>query len=60
MENRKTSIVDYIKHAQRRPEEDPSNAQTADTISAHYRSAKVGDTAVIRETYGGFLKFSAD
>jgi hypothetical protein len=37
----------YIRRVQRRPEDDPSNAQTADTISAHYRNAKVGDIAVI-------------
>ncbi len=57
MENRKHLIVKAISHAQRRPEDDPSNTQTADTISAHYRNAKVGDIAVIRETYGGFLSF---
>ena len=57
MENRKHSILKLIRHAQRRPEDDPSNTQTADTISAYYRNAKVGDIAVIRETYGGFLNF---
>ena len=57
MENRKHSIPKLIRRVQRRPEDDPSNAQTADTISAHYRNAKVGDIAVIRETYGGFLNF---
>ncbi len=31
MENRKALIVDYIKLAQRRSEDDPSNTQTADT-----------------------------
>jgi hypothetical protein len=51
------SILKLIRHAQRRPEDDPSNTQTADTISAYYRNAKVGDIAVIRETYGGFLNF---
>src|SRR6266852_1624906 len=57
MENRKHSIAKAVRHAQRRPEDDPSNIQTADTISAHYRNAKVGDSAAIRETYGGFLSF---
>jgi hypothetical protein len=57
METGKHSILKAIRHAQRRPEGDPSNTQAADTISAHYRRAKVGDTAVIRETYGGFLSF---
>jgi hypothetical protein len=57
MENRKHSILKLIRHAQRRPEDDPSNTQTADPISVHYRNAKVGDIAVIRETYGGFLNF---
>ena len=57
MEKRKSSIHELIRHAGRRPEDDPSNAQTGDTISAHYRNAKVGDLAVIRETYGGFLRF---
>ena len=47
MENRKHSIPKLIRRVQRRPEDDPSNAQTADTISAHYRNAKVGDIAVI-------------
>jgi hypothetical protein len=50
-------ILKLIRHAQRRPEDDPSNTQTADTISAHYRNAKVGDIAVVRETYGGSLNF---
>jgi hypothetical protein len=57
MENRKHSILKAIHHAQRRPEGDPSNTQTEETISAHYRNANVGDLAVIRETYGGFLSF---
>jgi hypothetical protein len=57
MEDRKHSILKAIRHAQRRPEDDPSNTQTAVTISAHYRTAKVGAIAVIRETYGGFLNF---
>jgi hypothetical protein len=57
MENQKNSILKAIRHAQRRPEDDPSNTQTADTISTHYRNAKVGDIAVIRETYDGFLNF---
>jgi 2',3'-cyclic-nucleotide 2'-phosphodiesterase (5'-nucleotidase family) len=57
MENHKQSILKAIRDAQRRPEDDPSNTQTADTISAHYRNAKVGDLAVIRETYGGSLNF---
>jgi hypothetical protein len=57
MENRKHSILKAIHHAERRPEGDPSNAQTEETISARYRNAKVVDLAVIRETYGGFLSF---
>jgi hypothetical protein len=57
MEDRRESLLKAIHHAQRRPEDDPSNAQTLETISAHYRNSKVGDTAVIRETYGGFLNF---
>ncbi len=57
MENRKYSILQHIGHTLRRPEGDPSNTQTADAISAHYRNANVGDIAVIRETYGGFLRF---
>jgi hypothetical protein len=47
MESRKHSILKLIRRAQRRPEDDPSNAQTADTTSAHYRNAKVGDVAAI-------------
>jgi hypothetical protein len=57
MENRKHSILQSIRHAQRRTEDDPSNTQTAEAISAHYRNASVGDVAVIRETYGGSLNF---
>jgi hypothetical protein len=58
MEKRKQhSILEAIRHAQRRPEDDPSNTQTADAISAHYRNANVGDVAVVRETYAGSLNF---
>jgi hypothetical protein len=56
MENRNL-IRDARLRAQRRPEDDPSNTQTADAISAHFRNAKVGDIAVIRETYFDFLNF---
>jgi histidinol-phosphate/aromatic aminotransferase/cobyric acid decarboxylase-like protein len=55
MENRKHSIPKLIRRVQRRPEDDPSNAQTADTISAHYRNAKVGDIAVIPKRMAAFL-----
>jgi len=57
MESHKHSIVKALRYDQRRPEDDPSNTQTADTISAHYRNAKVGDVAVIRETYVRSLNF---
>jgi hypothetical protein len=58
MEKRKQhSILDALRHAQRRPEDDPSNTQTAEAISTHYRNAGVGDVAVVRETYAGFLNF---
>jgi hypothetical protein len=58
MENRKQhSILEAIRHAQRRPEDDPCNTQTTEAISVHYRNASVGNVAAVRETYAGFLNF---
>ena len=46
-----------LQIARREPEDDPSIGQTVEAISEHYRNAKPGDVAVIRETYRGYLSF---
>jgi hypothetical protein len=37
---------------------DPSAVQTIEEIGTYYRSAKVGDPACVRRTYGGSLEFA--
>jgi hypothetical protein len=40
-------------------ETDPSSTQTSEEIERYYRSAKTGDPACVRTTYGGILEFEA-
>lgn len=41
----------------REPFNDPASSQTIEQVSAHYRSSKIGDVAVIRQTHGHVLNF---
>jgi len=43
--------------ARRNAEGDPSATQTRGDIAAYYGAAAIGDTAVVKETYYGVLKF---
>jgi hypothetical protein len=50
------SASTILLHGYKRPD-DPSADQTQEEIADHYRIAKEGDMAVIRETYAGRLWF---